>query len=33
MYGNLDQNMDDKFLIQKIAVIFQEVSPRWYLFK
>jgi hypothetical protein len=28
MYGSLDQNMDDKFFIQRIFVIFQEVQSQ-----
>ncbi len=27
MYGNPNQSMDDKFLIQRISIIFQEVGP------
>jgi hypothetical protein len=27
MYDSPNQSMDDKFLIQRISIIFQEVSP------
>jgi hypothetical protein len=27
MYGSLNQNMDDKFFVQGIFVIFQKVNP------
>jgi hypothetical protein len=30
MYGSPNQNMDDKFLILIISVIFQKVNPRWF---
>jgi hypothetical protein len=33
MYGNPNQNMDDKFFVQVIFVIFQKVNPRWNLSK
>jgi len=33
MYGNLNQNMDDKFFVQGIFVIFQKVHSKWKLSK